>query len=398
MKSYNNMPNHNHSQKLSRKAFIETVVKTGLVFSASDFLLSCSSPGSYRRIEKENSETDIFSFLRSGIYAPNPHNTQAWKFRLIGEDTLELFIDEKRLLPETDPPARQIHIGAGCFIEQFCLAAEKKSYKVKLDYFPTGEYGIKDCGKKPVAILKLLKSEIDFKEDRLFQAIAERTTNRSVYSGNFTESDFLSLKQVMGSTYSELRPILDESKKEVLKRILYSAFEIEMISAEKSEESRIWFRYGDEEIFSKKDGISLRGSGISGLKLFFAETFFFKPGKESWYSKSNIEAGLSAFKTQLESSPAFIYLKTKNNQMLDWVLSGRDYARLNLATYAMGFAMSPMSQILQEYREMEKLFSEFNTLMEVKEKEKIQMIVRVGKSDYRFYSPRRNLNEFLLDT
>ena len=30
-----------------------------------------------------------------------------------------LYVDEKNLLPATDPPARQIHIGAGCFLRQW---------------------------------------------------------------------------------------------------------------------------------------------------------------------------------------------------------------------------------------------------------------------------------------
>jgi hypothetical protein len=50
--------------------------------------------------------TPIDKAIAFGCNAPNPHNTQAWKFHASELETL-FYVDEERLLPVTDPPARQ---------------------------------------------------------------------------------------------------------------------------------------------------------------------------------------------------------------------------------------------------------------------------------------------------
>jgi copper oxidase (laccase) domain-containing protein len=52
-----------------------------------------------------------------------------------------------------------------------------------------------------------------------------------------------------------------------------------------------------------------------------------------------------------------------------------------------------MSQVLQEYKEMDDLRRQFEELMNVKGEEKIQMLVRVGYSKEAFYSYRRRIND-----
>jgi hypothetical protein len=65
----------------------------------------------------------------------------------------------KHLLPETDPPARQIHMGAGCFIELVSIGMSKEGYRTEVDYFPQGDYEVKpfEIAKKPVAKITLAK-------------------------------------------------------------------------------------------------------------------------------------------------------------------------------------------------------------------------------------------------
>ena len=64
------------------------------------------TPAEYRR-----------RFLSYALLAPNPHNRQPWLVRLDGEDSLTLFCDLDRRLPETDPFDRQIVLGCGAFLE-----------------------------------------------------------------------------------------------------------------------------------------------------------------------------------------------------------------------------------------------------------------------------------------
>jgi pimeloyl-ACP methyl ester carboxylesterase len=48
------------------------------------------------------------------------------------------YVDEQRLLPVTDPPARQIHIGCGCFIETLSVGAKTMGFGTAVEGFPEG--------------------------------------------------------------------------------------------------------------------------------------------------------------------------------------------------------------------------------------------------------------------
>ncbi|MEK7266773.1 MAG: twin-arginine translocation pathway signal protein, partial [Pseudomonadota bacterium] len=73
--------------------------------------------------------------LSYAILAPNPHNMQPWRIRLDGKDALSVYCDLDRLLPQTDPPNRQITIGFGCFLELLRQAAANKGIRTEVTPF-----------------------------------------------------------------------------------------------------------------------------------------------------------------------------------------------------------------------------------------------------------------------
>ncbi|MGH2963700.1 MAG: Acg family FMN-binding oxidoreductase, partial [Solirubrobacterales bacterium] len=93
-----------------------------------------------------------------------------------------LYIDERRLLPATDPPARQIHIGAGCFIETLAVGISESRYQTDIEYLPRGAYGLEEVGRKPVARIALRQSAA-IRRDDLADFIGQRQTNRKPYTG-----------------------------------------------------------------------------------------------------------------------------------------------------------------------------------------------------------------------
>ena len=79
--------------------------------------------------------------LSYAVLAPNPHNRQPWLVDLSAPDRVTLYRDKERDLPHTDPYARQLTIGLGCFLELMTIAASQTGHKVDLDLFPEGENG-----------------------------------------------------------------------------------------------------------------------------------------------------------------------------------------------------------------------------------------------------------------
>ena len=365
------------------------LLAAGMAISVASLVESC---GSVRDEELVESDPLLFA-LKIGLTAPNPHNTQAWKVRLISSTEAELYVDEKRLLPETDPPNRQIHIGQGTFIEHFVLGAAAAGFTASVKLFPLGAYGATEIGKKPVARLTLAKDAA--KTSELYDAIALRITNRSEYSGpDITAAEFDRLKSLVGPVAGRLD--MRTGNGGSLADLFVKAFAVETNTLATNEESRLWFRFNDSEIEEYRDGISLRGNGVSGIKYQIASRFVMENDKAYWNAPETKQYSIDAFRNQATSAKGLVMIVTPKNGPVDWVQAGRAYARLQLAATAVGLASHPMSQILQEYEEMRSLREEFEREVGVTGSEKVQMIARLGRSDYFFRAPRRDLASFLV--
>jgi hypothetical protein len=347
-----------------------------------------------RRPDPNKFREPILKALTFGLNAPNPHNTQAWKFKIINETEALFFVDEKRLLTATDPIARQIHIGCGAFIALFQIGAGSFGYSTMVEYLPEGDYGFSEIGKKPVARLSLQKSAIA--NDVLGKQIFTRQTTRSIYQGNIlTDDEFKKIIALTKPEYSSIEIINDPQKLGPALELLYKGMEVECYDWNAFDESRKWFRVKDD-IAAKKDGINLRVGGTEpGFNLWLTETLLQGYPKGLWHSNYSIKGVLKGHHEKVMSSKGVVIFKTNSNNLIDWIKCGQDYARFQLAAYDQGFCMNPLSQVLQEYPSMKKLYDEFNQMMHVEEPAKIQMAVRIGRSKPFEYSYRRNPNDLI---
>lgn len=386
--------------RLTRSLFLKRAIATGALLSVPEFLSACEKlPDELETrtlvLPGKSSFADALpGLLAYAAYAPNPHNTQAWKIKALSDGIL-LYVDPDRMLPETDPPGRQIHIGQGTFLETLRIASAAAGWNASIQLFPEGEANPAAPGSNPVA--RVMFRAASPSVDDLFDSILRRMTNRSPYDGPVVTGEESALLARLTSARTSRLEILRSA--EDLTRyadLFVRAFSVETMSERRHEESRKWFRYTDEEILSNRDGISLRGNGLSGLRLWAARKFFVEKGKESWHSDANRKAGVDMFRVQAESARAFAFFRTAANTMRDWVECGMEIARFYLAATRMGLAVHPMNQIIQEYPEMDELRAQFESLTDSQAPAKVQMIFRLGRSSYRYLSPRRNVRDFML--
>ena len=349
-----------------------------------------------KRPEIHVSDAPISRAIACGANAPNPHNTQAWKFKNVTALETLFYVDEDRLIPMTDPPARQIHIGCGCFIETLAVGATGMGYGTSVDYLPEGSYPLEETGRKPVARITLDKRE-GLQKDEFCDYIFERQTNRKNYGGQalISDAEVDSLRKSFkhdgsvefhfASDPKEMRPFFD---------IFYRAMEIECTTRRLYEETRIWFRFNEKQRAEKRDGLSVPQIGVEGLRKRFLEWYLNNGNPSRWHSTRSINSYLGSVKTGIESSQGLVLLKTQTNNQMDWIRSGRAYARVGLAAAKLGLYLHPYSQVLQEYPEMKELQTEFNRLVGIKGEEKIQMAVRIGRASPPYYAYRRTLDSF----
>lgn len=398
-----------NQKNMKRRDFI---VKTGQVMTVAMFM-SLSGEGkllatpfsSLTNTDKNNKDKrpkladfklPILKAIALGVNAPSPHNTQSWKFKILNDNEMLFYVDENILLHATDPPSRQIHIGAGCFIETLAIGATTFGYQAEVDYFPEGYNAASDFGFKPVAKISLINKEIS--EHPLAKQIYKRQTNRRKYKGNIiTQNEFSSIEKLMDNTYSEMTFINNEKEMDAYFDIFKRSFEIESRTFRTNEETRNMFRYSEEERAEKRDGISIPQVGFKGIMKWLAESSLDGGNPEKWHSEKSINLSLKSVFKGIESSKGILFWKTEQNDFIDWVKTGRDYVKFGLAITQMGFYVHPYNQAIQEYDEMKLIRAELDALMDIKNDEKIQLIVRIGRCSTPYYSYRRNVKNYLFE-
>ncbi len=349
-----------------------------------------------KRSNPDNYQVPVMKAIAYGLTAPSPHNSQSWYIDTLSGNEMLLYV--KHLLPETDPPARQIHMGAGCFIELAAIGMSHEGYDTRVEYFPDGEYSLQpfELAARPVARITLVASDT-VSEDPLYGFIWQRGTNRKPYKGKMiSREEFRTIENLTNPTGSKLTFINARESMRPYQDIFSEAMEIETRTHSTNEETRRMFRFSEAERASRKDGISIPQMGYDGMIRNVAEKSLRQGDSVTWHSEKTLKATMKGINKGIYSAKGIILFTTPSNTPLDWVESGRDYARYNIAIAKLGIVTHPYNQVIQEYPEMEALQQKFNRLAGIEGDEKVQMIVRVGRAKSSYKSWRKKPEDYLL--
>ncbi|HEA64537.1 MAG TPA: twin-arginine translocation pathway signal protein [Candidatus Aminicenantes bacterium] len=333
--------------------------------------------------------------LSYAILAPNPHNKQSWIIELKDPFRFDLYVDQERLLPETDPPARQIHIGQGTFLENLDLAARSNGYRTNIAYFPRGMYSNNIVENKPVASIELVK-EPGIDTDPLFDEILRRQSNKREYEDKpLLQEQIEGLKKAYDTGTYPLTITTDPIERKKLTEFLVEAMRIEVSKESTHAETIEMFRFNDEEMEKYRDGFGVAQSGITGFNKFMTETFFLKRDKALPADSSFAKGAVKLTEKQAASAAAFAWITSRTNTRLDQVMVGRAYERINLMATALGLSQHPISQVLQEYPEMASLQKELKQYLRIPDGHTVQMLFRLGYADPVINAPRRQVRDFI---
>ena len=305
--------------------------------------------------------------LSYAILAPNPHNRQPWIVDLSSSDTVALYRDKERDLPHTDPDARQLTIGLGCFLELMEIAAGETGHAVDLDLFPQGEAG-------PVAVARFRDGG---QRDPLFRHVMARRSCKEPFD----------LKPVPASAVKKLSTlsdvITDPAQVKELRALTWDAWKTEIYTHRTMKESVDLMRFGKSEINANPDGIDLGGPFLEALMLVGVLTREAQLDQNS----SGFKEGVRIYQEMLMATPAYAVLTTPSNSRADQIAAGRRWLRLNLTTTALGLALHPISQALQEFPEMAPHYKNVHRLL-AKPGHTVQMLGRLGYGPEVARSPR----------
>ena len=305
--------------------------------------------------------------LSYAILAPNPHNRQPWLVDLRRPDTVVLYRDQERDLPHTDPYARQLTIGLGCFLELMTIAAGETGHGVDLDLFPEGETGL-------VAVARFRSGG---RRDPLFAQVMRRRSCKEPFA----------MKPVSSSTVAKLSPlatlITDAERVKEIRALTWAAWQTEIYTHRTMKESVDLMRFGKSEINANPDGIDLGGPFLEAMIIAGVVSREAQLDPNS----SGFKEGIRIFREMLMATPAYAVLTTPGNSRADQIATGRRWLRLNLSTTALGLALHPVSQALQEFPEMAQHYKDVYRLL-AKPGDTVQMLGRLGYGPKVERSPR----------
>jgi hypothetical protein len=116
---------------------------------------------------------------------------------------------------------------------------------------------------------------------------------------------------------------------------------------------------------------------------------------KNFHKEKNRNRYLETFGEAVASTRGLLFMKSATNDMVDWIETGRAYARAQLAGEMLGLHFQPVSQVLQEYPQMDALRQRFEAFMGVEPPAKVQMLVRIGRTATPGLSPRRPIGDFI---
>lgn len=321
--------------------------------------------------------------LEWAVLAPSAHNRQPWLVELKGRDEAVLHCDLDRGLPATDPFDRQVLIGLGAFLELYEMAARADGHGVATVLFPEGVAapGAR-LDERPVA--RILLTSGGGPADPLFSAAPLRRTSREPFDPDRAVTPEAVERVAFAARTVRVDGVFGGELVPALRDICRRGWTVEARTPHVYRESVDVMRIGRREIEANPDGIAISGAVVEALAFAGLLT------RESLADPSStaFRTGFDGYLAAIDSAPAFLWCATAGNTRADQVAAGRDWMRLTLAAAAEGLSVHPLSQVLQEFPEMEGLFGETHAALEIAPPARVQMLARIGYGPGVAPSPR----------
>ncbi len=383
----------------TRRTFLRVAGTSAVILAAGGYGLTQCDPMPEAAVEAwrgpaPNVRDPRVRALSYALLAPNPHNKQPWIVDLREPGAATFYCDRSRLLPETDPYARQITVGCGAFLELLRIAAAEQGLRADVTAFPGGDWPENGVGEQPVCRVTFV-ADPGVARDPLFAQILKRRTNRNAFDGTAIDPGEATLLAAAGTMIGPAQTLPVQfgwtgNAQQIVRlaAIAKRAWEIEVKKDATFKESVDVFRITGPEIAKHRDGLSMHGP------------FFWWANKLGLFTQQNAMEPFTRGQALAQIDPqlavmAFAWIVTAANDRRAQLAAGSAYARANLKATELGLAMQPLSQALQEFPEMLPVLAEHKRAVGAQESETVQMFFRLGRAAPVEPAPRRPLDAII---
>jgi len=369
-------------RKLSRRRFLAAAAAAGTMAALGEALVTYAPWQDYeaqaRRTWNTPFQTEaavpvqMREMVRYATLAPSGHNTQPWRFALLG-DTIRILPDYSRRLPAVDPQDRELWISLGCALENLVIAAGAAGYEADVTY-PTP-----DADRLTVH----LSRSPAHGPTPLFEAIPHRQNNRSLYDGRAVPpAETKKIEAVMSGAGVSTLIFTDTRHKEALIEYIKAGDRRQFGDEGRIAELVSWIRFNKPEALHSLDGLYTRCTGNPDVPRWLGRRFLTAASAGS-------QADTSARKAR--SSSGLTVIASASDDKRHWVETGRLYERLALTLTALGIQVA----FLNQPAEVTGLRSQFQSYLGLGTAQP-QLLLRFGFADALPHSLRRPVEQVLV--
>ena len=354
-------------------------------------------------------------FLNYAILAPSSHNTQPWLFKIV-DNSIELYADRARALPVVDPEDRELTMSCGVALYHLVLAIRHFGFEYKLEVLPpmlanhdrhdevAGGSGDDNLLARIVVEGINEKKQSNSEDEKLFQAITKRRTNRSMFQDRdipdlllskleaITHELLFPVQRTQSSPSSEssesstptvsvwLRFAKEEQIKNAIANLIAEGDRIQLSDKKFRRELASWIHPNRSH---SRDGIPGYALGFNDIMSLVAPFVIrtFDTGK-----------GQAAKDRQLATgSPITVILGTKRDEPLEWLNAGLILGKILLLTRSENVWTSFLNQPI----EIPELRQRLGEVLNKKEKGYPQLLLRMGYGEEVKPTPRRPIEEVI---
>lgn len=266
--------------------------------------------------------------LGYAVLAPSSHNTQPWRFHVVG-DTVELHADRTRALRVVDPRDRELLISCGASLFFLRTALRRFGHAGRVTLVPDR------TDPDLLAVVELGDAcEPSPQELRLFDAITTRRTHRGEFA--HTPVDVALVDALVSAAAEEgawLAPVDDRSRRAAVADLARQGDQVQFADPEFRGELARWIR---PNATHEHDGMPGYAFGIPDVVSPFA------PAVVGALNLGTIWGGRS--RQAVENAPVLAVLGTRRNGPQAWVAAGQALARVLLQAAAEGVSASFLNQ------------------------------------------------------
>jgi hypothetical protein len=177
--------------------------------------------------------------IRMACCAPSIHNTQPWKWHVVGPAAVELYADRGRQLATLDPRGRSLAISCGASLHQLSTAAEAFGVHAEATLLPDRQ------NPDLLAVVRLTPGDLTRNGTELLAALEDRRTDRRGFTdGEVPQARLAGLAEETSIGGPYVVPVADAALRVLVERLVERARTAQRMNERAASEQDAWIERG----------------------------------------------------------------------------------------------------------------------------------------------------------